>query len=75
MAMPRLWAFVLCAPRRCSTSVTVPMTRTTTGSLLWKKPVEEGRQQSTEQASLGEVGLVGSGTPASAHTPHPSPAG
>lgn len=34
MAMLRLWAPRPCAPSRCSVSDTVPMRRTTTGSLL-----------------------------------------
>lgn len=42
MAMLRLWAPTLCTPRRCSVSDTVPMRRTTTGSLLRKKPSRKG---------------------------------
>lgn len=42
MAMLRPWASVLCAPRRCSTSDTVPMTLTSTCPLLWKKPLRKG---------------------------------
>lgn len=42
MAMLRPWASVLCAPRRCSTSDTVPMRRTSTCPLLWKKPLRKG---------------------------------
>lgn len=42
MATPRLWAAAPRAPRRCSTSDTVPMTCTTTCSLFWKKPLRKG---------------------------------
>lgn len=42
MAMLRLWAPRPCAPSRCSVSDTVPMRRTTTGSLLRKKPSRKG---------------------------------
>lgn len=41
MATWRLCAAAPLAPRRCSTSDTVPMTRTTTCSLFWKKPLRK----------------------------------
>lgn len=43
MATRRPRVSVMCAPRRCSASDAVPMMRTTTtGSLLWKKPLRKG---------------------------------
>ena len=41
MATERLWAPAPCAPRRCSTSDTVPMRCTTTGSLFRKRPLRK----------------------------------
>lgn len=41
MATRRLCAAAPLVPRRCSTSDTVPMTRTTTCSLFWKKPLRK----------------------------------
>ena len=74
MVMPRLWASVLCAPGRCSTSDTVPMTRTTTGSLLWKKPSRKGGGSPRSRCPWGRWGrwAEGAGTPASA-APAPQP--
>lgn len=68
MAMPKLWAFVLCAPRRCSMSDTVPMMRTITGSPLWKKPSRKGGSSPRSRRPWGRWGQWAVG-PLPLHTP------
>lgn len=70
MATLRLWAPTPCAPRRCSMSDTVRMRRTTTGSLLRKKPSRKAGSCRHSRLPWGRGrGGTGAGTGARAPCP------
>lgn len=70
MAMLRLWTPTPQAPRRCSTSDTVPMMCSTTGSLFWKKPLRKGGSCPWSRLPWGRQGRWDEGSRTCSHPAH-----